>query len=70
MKSYKYELVVYKNVICEYGRCGQKVKRFIGNNINELEERFQLWYIKSGYCLGNNEGEIYKYIGEIQHINY
>lgn len=67
MKSYRYELVVYKKQNSkEYGNVGVKVKRFIGNNKNELHERFERWFIKQGL----DRVEIDLHIGEIQHIGY
>lgn len=58
MKSYKYELIVYfKN---------QKIKRFIGNDLNELQERFEMWFIKQAY----DRNDIFIYRGEIQHAGY
>lgn len=65
--SYKYELVAYKKTASEeYGNCGIKIKRFIGNDINALKERFEMWFIKQGY----DREEILLHIGEIQHIGY
>ena len=56
--SYKYELIVYLNHI--------QVKRFIGNDLNSLMERFEMWFIKQPY--DRNDITIYK--GEIQHAGY
>ena len=56
--SYKYEVVAYINNI--------KVKRFIGNDVNELLEKFEKWFIKSPY--DRNDLRLYK--GEIQHAGY
>lgn len=56
--SYKYELIVYLNHI--------QVKRFIGNDLNSLVERFEMWFIKQPY--DRNDITIYK--GEIQHAGY
>ena len=56
--SYRYELIVLEN--------GYKVKRFIGNDINELQERFEMWFIKSKYTREN----ITIYKGELQHAGY
>ena len=58
MKSYKYELIVY------FER--QKIKRFIGNDLNELQERFELWFIKQAY----DRNDIFIQCGEIQHAGY
>lgn len=55
MKSYKYELIVYLE--------SQKIKRFIGNDLNELQERFELWFIKQAY----DRNDIFIQCGEIQH---
>ena len=56
--SYRYEVVAYINNI--------KVKRFIGNDVNELLEKFEKWFIKSPY--DRNDLRLYK--GEIQHAGY
>ena len=56
--AYRYEVVAYINNI--------KVKRFIGNDINELLEKFEKWFIKSPY--DRNDLRLYK--GEIQHAGY
>ena len=56
--SYKYELEAYIK--------GVKVKRFIGNDMNELHERFERWFIKSPY----DRNDLYLYRGEIQHRGY
>ena len=56
--SYKYELIVFIDHI-------QK-KRFIGNDMNNLVERFEKWFIKQPYT--NEQTTIYK--GEIQHASY
>ena len=56
--SYRYEVVAYIS--------GKKVKRFIGNNLNELLERFELWFIKTSY----DRHDLWLYKGEIQHIRY
>ena len=58
MKSYKYEVIAYIN--------GQKVKRFIGNDVNELMKRFEMWIIKAPY----DRHDIFLYKGEIQHAGY
>lgn len=55
MKTYKYELIVYFE--------SQKIKRFIGNDLNELQERFELWFIKQVY----DRNDIFIQCGEIQH---
>ena len=69
--SYRYELIIYENTIDEkLGKVGRKVRRFIGNNLNELEERFQRWFIHSCYTLGDDTSQIYVYRGEIQHAGY
>ena len=65
--SYKYELIVYKKATSsEYGNVGVKIKRFIGNDVNTLKERFETWFIKQGY----DREEILLHIGEIQHTGY
>ena len=47
MKSYRYELIVYKiERIDECGKIERKIKRFIGNDLNSLQERFEMWFIK------------------------
>ena len=56
--SYRYEVIAYINMV--------KVKRFIGNDLNELLERFELWFIKTSY----DRNELYLYKGEIQHSGY
>jgi len=58
MKSYRYELIVLID--------NQKVKRFIGNDMNDLIERFEMWLIKQPY--ERNELTLYKC--EIQHAGY
>jgi hypothetical protein len=58
MASYRYELEVYIK--------GRKVKRFIGNDMNALIERFEMWFIKSGY----DREDLSLYKGEIQHAGY
>lgn len=57
--SYTYELIVYTND-------WKKIKRFIGNDLNELTERFEMWAIKSSYP--REDMRIYK--GYIQHAGY
>lgn len=65
--SYKYELVVYTHMQdVTYGLVGKKLKRFIGNDKNELQERFEMWFIKQGLMREN----IDIYLGEIQHAGY
>ena len=50
MKSYRYELIVFKKAYDEeYGNVGIKIKRFIGNDIDALRERFEIWFIKQPY---------------------
>lgn len=67
MKSYKYELVVYKKQNSEeYGNVGTKIKRFLGNDKSELQERFERWFIKQGL----DREEIELHIGEVQHAGY
>ena len=67
MKSYRYELIVYKTERSdEYGKIGRKIRRFIGNDLNSLQERFEMWFIKQPL----DREEIYIYTGEIQHIGY
>ena len=56
--SYRYEVIAYIN--------GAKVKRFIGNDLNELLERFEMWFVKSPYDREN----LWLYTGEIQHVGY
>jgi hypothetical protein len=58
MKSYRYEVIAYINDI--------KVKRFIGNDIDDLIERFEMWFIKTNY----DRNELFLYKGEIQHAGY
>lgn len=58
MASYKYELEVYVNNV--------KVKRFLGNDLNILHERFEMWFIKSPY----DRNDVYVYKGEVQHAGY
>ena len=57
--SYTYELIVYTND-------WKKIKRFVGNDLNELTERFEMWAIKSNYP--REDMKIYK--GHIQHAGY
>ena len=67
MKSYRYELIVFeKSHDEEYGNVGIKIKRFIGNDINVLKERFEMWFIKQLY----DQEEIDIYTDEIQHAGY
>lgn len=67
MKSYIYELIVFhKEYSEEYGQIGTKIKRFLGNDKNELMERFEMWFIKQRY----DRSDIDIYIGEIQHAGY
>ena len=61
--SYVYELIVYYK---ETEDKTTKLKRFIGNDINQLKERFEVWFIKQGY----DREEIEIYIGHIQHTGY
>lgn len=56
--SYRYELIVLFNNI--------QVKRFIGNDLNVLAERFEMWFIKQPY----DRNDITIYRGEIQHAGY
>ena len=58
MTSYRYELEVYIK--------SRKVKRFIGNDMNALIERFEMWFIKTGY----DREDLFLYKGEIQHTGY
>ena len=58
MRSYRYEVEVYIN--------GVKVKRFIGNDLDELTERFEKWFIKTSY----DRNDLFLYRGEIQHAGY
>ena len=67
MKSYRYELIVYKKERSdEFGKIGRKIRRFIGNDLNLLQERFEMWFIKQPL----DREEIDIYTGEIQHIGY
>lgn len=67
MKSFRYELVVCKKSFSkEFGNISVKIKRFLGNDIDELTERFEKWFVKQPY--DRNDIEIYT--GEIQHANY
>ena len=66
-KSYRYELIVGKKSHSEeFGNYTTKIKRFLGNDKNELQERFEMWFIKQPY--DRNDIEIY--IGEVQHAGY
>ncbi len=56
--SYRYELIAFIN--------SHKVKRFIGNDQNELREKFEMWFIKTSYDREN----LFLYEGEIQHASY
>ena len=56
--TYRYEVIAYIN--------GIKVKRFIGNDLDELVERFEMWFIKTGY----DRNDLFLYKGEIQHSGY
>lgn len=56
--TYRFEVVAYINNI--------KVKRFIGNDVNELLEKFEKWFIKSPY----DRNDLILYKGEIQHAGY
>ena len=58
MKHYRYRLVVTNNNII--------VKRFLGNDKNVLQERFETWFIKQGYDRNN----INTYMEYVQHANY
>lgn len=58
MAAYKYEVIVFIN--------GYQVKRFIGNDLNQLIEKFEMWLIKQPY--DRNDLSLYK--GEIQHAGY
>ena len=65
--SYKYELIVgEKRYSEEHGNCSVKIKRFLGNDVNILKERFEMWFIKSPY----DRDDIDVYIGEVQHAGY
>lgn len=67
MKAYKYELIVYHKVYDkEYGNTKIKIKRFLGNDINILQERFEMWFVKQPY----DREDTYIHIGEVQHANY
>ena len=56
--SYRYEVVVYINNV--------KVKRFIGNNMEYLVEKFERWFVKTSYDIY----DLRLYKGEIQHTGY
>lgn len=58
MKSYRYEVIAIIN--------GIKVKRFIGNDIYGLLEKFEMWFIKTSY----DREDLFLYKGEIQHAGY
>lgn len=58
MKSYKYELLVCIN--------NTQVKRFLGNDLNTLYERFEMWFIKQPY----DRKDVTLYPGEVQHAGY
>ena len=58
MKGYRYEVIAFIDKV--------KVKRFIGNDMNELVERFEKWFIKSPY----DRARLTLYKGEIQHAGY
>lgn len=58
MTSYRYELIVCLNNV--------KIKRFLGNDVNTLYERFEMWFIKQPY----DRNDIQTYVGEIQHAGY
>ena len=58
MKNYRYELLACLNNI--------KIKRFLGNDINTLHERFEMWFIKQPY----DRNDIQIYVGEVQHAGY
>lgn len=57
-KTYRYEIVVYVNRV--------KVKRFLGNDLNEMKERYEMWLIKQSY----SDDDLWVYTGEVQHANY
>ena len=57
--SYIFELVIYdKN--------GRKLKRLLGNDLNELQERAEKWIMKSGYP--REDMRIWR--GHVQHAGY
>ena len=56
-KTFIYRLVVTNNNII--------IKRFLGNDKNELHERFEMWLIKQGY----DRADIDTYIEYVQHAN-
>lgn len=58
MKSYRYELIVYLHNV--------KLKRFLGNDINSLKERYEMWVIKQS----QDKNDMTVYIGEVQHASY
>lgn len=58
MKHYIYRLcVTHNNVI---------IKSFLGNDKNELQERFEMWVIKQGY----DRADVETYIEYVQHAYY
>lgn len=66
-RNYTYEFVVLKKEYSEeYGNVGRKVKRFLGNDLAELHERFEKWFIKQSY----DTEEIYTTYGYVQHAGY
>ena len=66
-KSYIYELTVdEKRYNEEYGNYSVQVKRFLGNDVNVLKERFEMWFIKSPY----DREDITVHVGYVQHAGY
>lgn len=57
--SFRYEIIAMTKE-------GLKLKRFIGNSLEELQERFESWVMRSGYP--REDMRIYR--GEIQHAGY
>lgn len=59
MKNYIYELIITDID-------GYKIKRFVGNDMDELIERSEQFIIKSGTPRSNMK----IYTGKIQHVGY
>lgn len=57
MRHYIYKLIVTNNNIV--------VRTFFGNDPDELQERFEVWFIKQGYDREN----IKTYLNYVQHAN-
>lgn len=66
MKHYTLRLTVYLETIDpEYGRIGKKVRSFLGNDKEELIEKYEMWVIKQGF--DRNDARIH--IDNVQHAN-